>query len=128
MIFMLHFFKQDNDINWIKTLDGKYLRINDDYSIEFTNEETYLKVMIGKEFTLDGEVVSYPGRIVISNLDETVYLNFYGAKSITLKLDKNSKIKLTVDLYVTSFGFDGGVSNIDLNGYKLYVNGKVYSK
>lgn len=125
---MLHFFKQDNDINWIKTLDGKYLRINDDYSIEFTNEETYLKVMIGKEFILDGEVVSYPGRIVISNLDETVYLNFYGAESITLKLDKNSKIKLTGDLYVTSFGFDGGVSNIDLNGYKLYVNGKVYSK
>lgn len=125
---MLHFFKQDNDINWIKTLDGKYLRINDDYSIEFTNEETYLKVMIGKEFILDGEVVSYPGRIVISNLDETVYLNFYGAESITLKLDKNSKIKLTGDSYVTSFGFDGDVSNIDLNGYKLYVNGKVYSK
>lgn len=125
---MLHFFKQDNDIYWIKTLDGKYLRINDDYSIEFTNEETYLKVMIGKEFILDGEVVSYPGRIVISNLDETVYLNFYEAESITLKLDKNSKIKLTGDLYVTSFGFDGGVSNIDLNGYKLYVNGKVYSK
>ena len=62
--------------------------------------------MIGKEFTLDGEVVSYPGRIVISNLDETVYLNFYGAKSITLKLDKNSKIKLTGDSYVTSFEFD----------------------
>ena len=128
MIFMLHFFKQDNDINWIKTLDGKYLRINDDYSIEFTNEETYLKVMIGKEFTLDGEVVSYPGRIVISNLDETVYLNFYGAKSITLKLDKNSKIKLTGDSYVTSFENEGDTSNIDLNGYKLYVNGKVYSK
>ena len=47
---------------------------------------------------------------------------------IGLKLDKNSKIKLTGDSYVTSFGFDGGVSNIDLNGYKLYVNGKVYSK
>ena len=125
---MLHFFKQDNDIYWIKTLDGKYLRINDDYSIEFTNEETYLKVMIGKEFILDGEVVSYPGRIIISNLDETVYLNFYGAKSITLKLNKNSMIKLTGDSYVTSFEFDKDVSNIDLNGYKLYVNGKVYSK
>ena len=47
---------------------------------------------------------------------------------IGLKLDKNSKIKLTGDSYVTSFGFDGDVSNIDLNGYKLYVNGKVYSK
>lgn len=47
---------------------------------------------------------------------------------IGLKLDKNSKIKLTCDSYVTSFEFDGDVSNIDLNGYKLYVNGKVYSK
>ena len=50
------------------------------------------------------------------------------AKSITLKIDKNSKIKLTGDSYVTSFEYDGDVSNIDLNGYKLYVNGKVYSK
>ena len=50
------------------------------------------------------------------------------AKSITLKLDKNSKIKLTGDSYVTSFENEGDTSNIDLNGYKLYVNGKVYSK
>lgn len=50
------------------------------------------------------------------------------AKSITLKLDKNSKIKLTGDSYVTPFEYDGDASNIDLNGYKLYVNGKVYSK
>ncbi|MDO4376459.1 MAG: hypothetical protein Q4C33_04745 [bacterium] len=47
------------------------------------------------------------------------------AKSITLKLDKNSKIKLTGDSYVTSLdNADSTNSNIDLNGYKLYVNGK----
>lgn len=86
----------------IKTLDGKYLKINDDLVIEFTSEEVYLKVMIGKEFTLDGETVSYPGRIVISNLAETVYLNFYGAESSPLKdmfagwneLDKNAYMSL----------------------------------
>lgn len=86
----------------IKTLDGKYLKINDDLAIEFTSEETYLKVMIGKEFTLDGETISYPGRIVISNLDETIYLNFYGAESSPLKdmfagwneLDKNAYMYL----------------------------------
>ena len=47
------------------------------------------------------------------------------AKSITLKLDKSSKIKLTYDSYVTSLeNSDSSNSNIDFNGYKLYVNGK----
>lgn len=73
----------------------------------------------------------------ISTLDMTLNSsNFEGiingentAKSITLKLDKNSKIKLTGDSYVTSLdNEDDSNSNIDFNGYKLYVNGKVYSK
>ena len=47
------------------------------------------------------------------------------AKSITLKLSKNSKIKLTWDSYVTSLDDeDTSYKNIDFNGYKLYVNGK----
>lgn len=47
------------------------------------------------------------------------------AKSITLKLDKNSKITLTGDSYITSLdNEDSSNSNIDFNGYKLYVNGK----
>ena len=46
------------------------------------------------------------------------------AKSITLKLDSTSKIKLTGDSYVTSLEDDDTTySNIDFNGYKLYVNG-----
>ena len=46
------------------------------------------------------------------------------AKSIKLTLDKSSKIKLTVDSYVTSLtDEDTTYSNIDFNGYKLYVNG-----
>ena len=72
----------------------------------------------------------------ISTLDMTLNESYFEgtingentAKSITLKLDKNSKIKLTGDSYVTSFENEGDTSNIDLNGYKLYVNGKVYSK
>ena len=48
------------------------------------------------------------------------------AKSITLKLSKNSKIKLTGDSYVTSLDDeDTNYKNINFNGYKLYVNGKV---
>lgn len=72
----------------------------------------------------------------ISTLDMTLNESYFEgtingentAKSITLKLDKNSKVKLTGDSYVTSLENEGDNSNIDLNGYKLYVNGKVYSK
>ena len=47
------------------------------------------------------------------------------AKSIKLTLDKTSKIKLTGNSYVTSLeDEDTTYSNIDFNGYKLYVNGK----
>ena len=46
------------------------------------------------------------------------------AKSIKLKLDETSKIKLTGDSYVTELeDSDTTYSNIDFNGYKLYVNG-----
>ena len=46
------------------------------------------------------------------------------AKSISLTLDKTSKITLTGDSYVTSFtDADITYSNINFNGYKLYVNG-----
>ena len=47
------------------------------------------------------------------------------AKSISLTLDKTSSIKLTGDIYVNSFkNSDSKNSNIDFNGYKIYVNGK----
>ena len=47
------------------------------------------------------------------------------AKSIELVLDKTSKIKLTSDSYVTKLtNSDSSNSNIDFNGYKLYVNGE----
>ena len=46
------------------------------------------------------------------------------AKSIDLNIDKDTKIKLTGNSYVTSFtNEDASNSNIDFNGYKLYVNG-----
>ncbi len=46
------------------------------------------------------------------------------AKSIILKLDSSSTLKLTGDTYVTSLEDSNSTySNIDFNGYKLYVNG-----
>ena len=47
------------------------------------------------------------------------------AKNITITIDKNSKIKLTGDSYISELiDEDEDYSNIDFNGYKLYVNGK----
>ena len=69
----------------------------------------------------------------ISTLDMTMNDNFYyegtrnesnEAKSITLKLDSTSKIKLTGDSYITTLDdADTSYENIDFNGYTLYVNG-----
>lgn len=51
------------------------------------------------------------------------------AKKISLTLDSSSKIKLTGDSYVTSLNdADSSYSNIDFNGYKLYVNGEAINK
>ena len=51
------------------------------------------------------------------------------AKELKLVLDKTSKIKLTGDSYITSLeDEDTTYSNIDLNGYKLYVNGVELTK
>lgn len=76
------------------------------------------------------------GNIVIDSiatLDMTMKLNSYyegtingnnEAESISLELDETSKIKLTGDSYVTSLeDGDSSYSNIDFNGYKLYING-----
>lgn len=47
------------------------------------------------------------------------------AKSISLSLDASSKIKLTGDTYLTELNDDDTTySNIDFNGYTLYVNSK----
>ena len=81
------------------------------------------------------------GNIVIdsiSTLDMTMKSgSFYtgtingdnSAKSIKLTLDKKSRIKLTGDSYVTSLDdADTDYSNIDFNGYTLYVNGTAINK
>lgn len=84
--------------------------------------------------TLSNQKVS--GNIVIDNiskLDMTLKENSYyegainsdnTAENITLKLDNTSSIKLMGDCYVTTLDTeDTNYSNIDFNGYKLYVNG-----
>lgn len=51
------------------------------------------------------------------------------AKSVTVNLSSNSKWTLTGNTYISKLNDDDTTySNIDLNGYKLYINGKELSK
>ena len=81
------------------------------------NQELNGNVEIDKLSTLTMNLIksTYNGAINSDN----------SAKSITLKLDKESKITLKGDSYITSLDNENSTnSNIDFNGYKLYVNGK----
>lgn len=108
---------------------GKFLRAQADswgssgsnggaVTLLLTNQKAVGNIVIDEVSTLDMTMSDgsfYEGTI---NGDNT-------AKALTLKLDKTSGIKLTGDSYITSFdNEDTTNSNIDFNGYKLYVNGK----
>lgn len=89
-----------------------------DVKLTLKNQKVEGDIYIDEVSTLDMTLKDnslYTGTI---NKDKT-------AKSIKLTLSKNSKIKLTGDSYVTELNdSDTSYSNIDFNGYKLYVNGK----
>ena len=85
-------------------------------TVNLTSQKITGNIVIDKISTLfmNMNASYYEGTI---NADNT-------AKEINLVLDSNSKIKLTGDSYVTSLeNADKTNSNIDFNGYKLYVNG-----
>lgn len=86
-------------------------------TLKMTNQKAEGNIVTDSISTLDMEMAEsayYEGTINGAN----------EAKSITLKLDSTSKIKLTGNSYVTSLEDAAATySNIDFNGYKLYVNG-----
>ena len=80
------------------------------------NQELNGNIEIGNISTLKMNLTksSYNGTINAQNT----------AKEINIKLDSDSKITLTGDSYITSLeDEDTSYSNINFNGYKLYVNG-----
>ena len=117
--------------NTIKNTDseGNFLRAQaDSWGNSGSNGGAVTLVMTKQKAT---------GNIVIdsiSTLDMTMKSGSYyegtitgdnSARSIKLTLDKKSKIRLTGDSYVTSLDdADTDYSNIDFNGYTLYVNGE----
>ena len=86
-------------------------------TLNMTNQKATGNIVIGSVSTLVMNMKSnsyYEGAINTDN----------SAKSIKLTLDSTSAIKLTADTYITSLeNADTTNSNIDFNGYKLYVNG-----
>ena len=65
------------------------------------------------------------------NMTSSTFKGTIDAKDgdVTINLDKNSKITLTGDSYITSLeNTDDTNSNINLNGYKLYINGTEFKK
>ena len=78
---------------------------------------------------LNGNVEVDDISTLVLNLNNSSYKgtinNSNNAKNIAITLDNNSTITLTGDSYVTSLNDDDtSYSNINFNGYKLYVNGK----
>lgn len=64
-----------------------------------------------------------------NNSSFTGSINKNNEGEVFLVLDKTSTITLTGDTYVKSLSnADSTNSNINLNGYKLYVGGKEYKK
>ncbi len=106
--------------------DGYFLRIQKDswgkegsnggkVTLNLTNQE--VKGNIGVD-----EISS-----LVMNMNSSSFEGIIDAKDgdVTLKLDSKSTITLTGDSYVTSLdNADSSNSNINFNGYKLYVNGK----
>lgn len=94
----------------------------------------------GGNVTLQLNKQSVKGNIVVDSISTlkmsltnkssyTGSINKKNKGKVTLTLSKNSSIKLTGDTYVKKLtDEDKTLSNIDLNGYKIYVNGKLLKK
>jgi len=107
--------------------DGNFLRIQkDSWGTSGSNGGSVTLNTISQKMT--GNIVVDSISSLVMNMSSSSYEGTINgdntAKSITLKLDKNSTITLTGNSYVTSLdNADYTNSNINFNGYKLYVNG-----
>ena len=94
----------------------------------------------GGVVTLNAKNQKFTGNILVDsistltlNLEDSTYEGAINsgntAKSISVSLDRDSTITLTADSYITSLNdSDSSYSNINFNGYKLYVNGKAINE
>ena len=107
---------------------GKFLRIqSDSWGITGSNGGDVTLTLNNQNIVGDIEVDNISKlnmNMNTSNYEGNIN-NLNSGAEITLTLDKNSTIKLTGDSYITNLNNEDITnSNIDFNGYKLYVNGK----
>ena len=113
--------------------EGNFLRIQKDswgrsgsnggdVTLKLINQKIKGNIVVDSISTLDMNLTnksSYEG--VINNTNE--------AKNIKITLDKNSKLILIGDSYISELSDeDETYSNIILNGYKLYIGGNILNK
>lgn len=108
--------------------NGNFLRVSKDswgtsgsnggeVELILNNQKAFGNILVDSISTLNMSLNSNSYYDGIINGDNS-------AKEIKLSLDKSSFIKLEGDCYITSLdNEDTSNSNIDFNGYKLYVNG-----
>ena len=106
--------------------NGNFLRIQkDSWGISGSNGGTVTLNLTKQE--VSGNIVVDSISKLTMTLTNSTYegtINSSNEGEISLTLDKKSTIKLTGDSYIKSLSnADSTNSNIDLNGYKLYVNG-----
>ena len=111
-----------------KTLTDSYEANNTDESVILVENGGNLTFNANKQ-DLNGKIEVDNISTLVLNLENSSYsgtINSYNnAKNIAITLDSNSTITLTENSYVTSLKDDDtSYSNINFNGYKLYVNGK----
>ena len=112
---------------------GAFLRIQSGKWGKFGSNGGDVTLNVNNQ-TINGDI--FVDNISTLNMKLTNGSNYIGkingnntAKSITLSLDSSSKITLTGDTYVTVLeDEDFSYSNINFNGYKLYVNGQAINK
>ena len=101
---------------------GRYGSNGGDVTLNTNNQTINGDIFVDNISTLNMKLTNgsnYTGKINGNNT----------AKNITLRLDSTSKITLTGDTYVINLeDADSSYSNINFNGYKLYVNGIAINK
>ena len=111
-------------------ISGNFLRIQkDSWGNSGSNGGTVTLNLTNQK--IEGNiVVDSISKLIINMTDGSTFtgaINTSNEGEVSLVLDKNSKITLTGDTYLESLtNEDSSNSNINLNGYKLYVGGKEY--
>ena len=116
--------------NEISNTNGVFLKTYANILDEETNNNVKLNM---KKQLVKGNMVLDNNTKIDVKLDESEYIGTINinasSQEVNLTLTKDSKITLTGNSYVSSVtngDFDN--SNINLNGYKLYINGEELSK